>query len=128
MKENKIGDKSIKSPKTQEFLDIKNKILTFKEEHKKMKTLVSKKSISETTRLKNDIENLVLQIADFYDQKLSLNEELEMKDKVKNMSSDEILTIISNNPMLMKRPVLQGESFVLVGFKEDEWKKTLDIK
>ena len=79
--ENKIGDKSIKSPKTQDFLDIKNKILTFKEEHKKMKTLVSKKSISETARLKNDIEKLVLQIADFYDQKLSLNEELEMKDK-----------------------------------------------
>ena len=34
-----------------------------------------------TTRLKNDIENLVLQIANFYDQKLSLNEELEMKEK-----------------------------------------------
>ncbi|WP_375724636.1 hypothetical protein LXN10_04030 [Arcobacter sp. KX21116] len=79
--ESKIGDKSIKSPKTQDFKDIKKRITDFKDEHKKMKTLVSKKTISETAKLKNDIESLVLQIADFYDQKLSLNEELEMKDK-----------------------------------------------
>lgn len=77
----KIGDKTIKNPKTQEFKDIKDRITNFKDEHKKMKTLVSKKSISETTKLKKDVESLVFQIADFYDQKLSLNEQLEIKNK-----------------------------------------------
>lgn len=66
--ESKIGDKSIKNPKTQDFKEIKERIIEFKDEHKKMKTLVSKKTISETEKLKNDIENLVLQIADFYNK------------------------------------------------------------
>ncbi len=53
--------------------------------------------------------------------------ELEMKDKVKTYSTDEILQVVSEHPMLMKRPVFRGESFVLVGFKEEEWKSALNL-
>lgn len=78
--------------------------------------------------LKDAYKKSGLKIKAFLNTSGLVYRELEMKDKVKNMSSDEILNVISKHPMLMKRPVLRAESFVLVGFKEDEWKKALDIK
>lgn len=78
--------------------------------------------------LKDAYKKSGLKIKAFLNTSGLVYRELEMKDKVKNMSSDEILNVISQHPMLMKRPVLRAESFVLVGFKEDEWKKALDIK
>lgn len=78
--------------------------------------------------LKDAYKKSGLKIKAFLNTSGLVYRELEMKDKVKNMSSDEILNVISKHPMLMKRPVLRAESFVLVGFKEDEWKIALDIK
>lgn len=49
--------------------------------------------------------------------------ELEMKDKVKTYSDEMILKLLSENPMLVKRPVLIKEDLVLVGFDENEWMK-----
>ena len=46
---------------------------------------------------------------------------LNLKSKIPTMSEDEMLTLLSTDGMLVKRPVLIGEGFVLVGFKEDEW-------
>lgn len=51
--------------------------------------------------------------------------ELNMKDKLKTMSQDEALDILSNNSMLIKRPMLLGDDFALVGFKEENWKEKL---
>ncbi len=48
-----------------------------------------------------------------------------MKDKLKTMSQDEALDILSNNSMLIKRPMLLGDDFALVGFKEENWKEKL---
>jgi arsenate reductase len=39
------------------------------------------------------------------------------------MSEDEKLKLLSTNGMLVKRPLLIGDDFVLVGFKETEWEK-----
>lgn len=79
--ETKIGDKTIKKPTTIEFKKLRKQITDYKEEHKRMRTLVSKKSISETSRLKSNIESLISQVADFYDKKLLLNEQLESKER-----------------------------------------------
>lgn len=38
------------------------------------------------------------------------------------MSEGEMLKLLSSDGMLVKRPLLIGEDFVLVGFKEAEWK------
>lgn len=43
------------------------------------------------------------------------------KEKLKTMSEDEKLEALANNPMLIKRPLLVGDDFVLVGFKEIEY-------
>lgn len=46
---------------------------------------------------------------------------LGLKDKLPEMSEDEQLMLLSADGMLVKRPILVGDDFVLVGFKEAEW-------
>ncbi len=48
-----------------------------------------------------------------------------LKNKLPNMSDEEKINMLSTNGMLVKRPLLVGEDFVLVGFKVDEWKEKL---
>lgn len=50
---------------------------------------------------------------------------LELKDKLPGMSEDEMLLLLATDGMLVKRPLLIGDDFVLVGFKEVEWKKCM---
>ena len=45
------------------------------------------------------------------------------KEKLKEMSYDEKIDALVNHPMLIKRPILVGSDFVLVGFKEIEYNK-----
>lgn len=46
---------------------------------------------------------------------------LGLKDKLPQMSEEEKLKLLSTDGMLVKRPLLVGENFVLTGFKEAEW-------
>lgn len=48
-----------------------------------------------------------------------------MKEKVKTLSQTELLQILSTDGMMVKRPILVGDDFVLFGFKEPEWRKTV---
>lgn len=52
--------------------------------------------------------------------------ELNLKDKVKIASEEELLEILSTNGMLVKRPLLVLEDRVLIGFKEEQWKEILN--
>ena len=47
--------------------------------------------------------------------------ELKLKDKIQTMSYEEKLQILSTDGMLVKRPLLELDDIVLVGFKEIEW-------
>ena len=51
--------------------------------------------------------------------------ELGLKDKLPDMTDDEMLELLSTDGMLVKRPVLVGENIVLTGFREKEWEKIL---
>ena len=46
---------------------------------------------------------------------------LALKDKLPGMSEDEQFALLAIDGMLVKRPILVGEDFVLVGFREAEW-------
>ena len=46
---------------------------------------------------------------------------LALKDKLPEMSEAEMLALLATDGMLVKRPLLIGEDFVLVGFKEAQW-------
>lgn len=47
--------------------------------------------------------------------------ELNLKDKLKELSEDEKLTLLSENGMLIKRPLLIGEDFMIIGFHQEEY-------
>ncbi len=51
--------------------------------------------------------------------------EMELSKKLPDMSEDEQLALLSTNGMLVKRPLVVGENFVLTGFKETEWGEKL---
>jgi len=51
---------------------------------------------------------------------------LELKDKLPAMSEEEQLALLSTDGMLVKRPILVGEDFVLVGFREADWAAHLE--
>ena len=48
---------------------------------------------------------------------------LDLKNKLPSMREDEMLKLLASDGMLVKRPLLVGDGFVLVGFKEAEWKE-----
>lgn len=49
--------------------------------------------------------------------------ELNMKDKLKDMTDDEALELMASEGMLIKRPLLLGDDFALVGFREVTWEE-----
>lgn len=55
-----------------------------------------------------------------------LYKEMNLKDKISTMSDDAVLKLISTNGMLIKRPLLIGNDFVLTGFKEEEYKSAIE--
>ena len=46
---------------------------------------------------------------------------LGLKDKLPAMSEGEQFALLASDGMLVKRPILVGEDYVLVGFKEAQW-------
>ena len=55
----------------------------------------------------------------------NLYKEFALKDKLDTMSEDEKLEILSQHGMLIKRPIVVSDSFILVGFREKEWNELL---
>ena len=51
--------------------------------------------------------------------------ELNLKDRLPQMSEEEQYELLSSDGMLVKRPLVVGEEFVLTGFKESEWEENL---
>lgn len=50
---------------------------------------------------------------------------LDLKNRLPDMSREEQLALLASDGMLVKRPLLVGDDFVLVGFREADWEKTL---
>ena len=51
---------------------------------------------------------------------------LGLKDKLPTMTEDEQLRLLATDGMLVKRPLVIGDDFVLTGFKEKEWEIVLN--
>lgn len=51
--------------------------------------------------------------------------ELALKDKLPSMSRSEQLELLATDGMLVKRPLVIAEDFVLMGFKEEQWRERL---
>ncbi len=70
-------------------------------------------------------EKSELPLKKFFNTSGLLYKEMGLKDKLKEMSEEEQLKLLSTNGMLVKRPFVVGEDFVLTGFKEKEWEERI---
>lgn len=61
----------------------------------------------------------------FFNTSGMLYKDLGLKDKLLEMSEEEQLELLATDGMLVKRPLVIGEDFVLIGFKEKEWEERL---
>lgn len=66
-----------------------------------------------------------LPLKKFFNTSGLLYKSLELKDKLPGMSEDETLALLATDGMLVKRPILVGEDFVLAGFREAQWAERL---
>ena len=64
-----------------------------------------------------------LPLKKFFNTSGLLYKSLDLKNKLPNMSDDEMLKLLATDGMLVKRPLLIGKDFLLVGFKEIEWER-----
>jgi len=61
----------------------------------------------------------------FFNTSGMLYKQMQLKDKLPEMSEEEQLALLATDGMLVKRPILVGEDKVLVGAKEKEWEEKL---
>lgn len=61
----------------------------------------------------------------FFNTSGKLYKEMNLKDRLKEMSEEEQLRLLSTDGMLVKRPLVVGEGFVLTGFREKEWEEKM---
>ena len=66
-----------------------------------------------------------LPLKKFFNTSGLLYKSMELKDKLPGMPEEEMLRLLATDGMLVKRPLLVGEDFVLVGFKESAWAQRL---
>ncbi len=69
-----------------------------------------------------------LPLKKFFNTSGMLYKELGLKDKLPKMNDEEQIALLASDGMLVKRPILVGDGFVLVGFRELEWAAALGLK
>ena len=102
--------------KVQKWLDEKN----IKHEYRDIKSDNPKYD-----ELKKWIKKSGLPIRKFFNTNGLVYKEMGLKDKLQSMSEDEQIKLLATDGMLVKRPLVISNDFVLVGFREEEWINTL---
>lgn len=67
-----------------------------------------------------------LPLKKFFNTSGLLYKSLDLKNKLPEMTENDMLKLLSTDGMLVKRPILIGDDFVLVGFKEVEWAEKIN--
>lgn len=67
-----------------------------------------------------------LPLKKFFNTSGMLYREMGLKDKIPTMTEEEQYELLASDGMIVKRPILVGDDFVLTGFKEKEWMEKLD--
>ena len=66
-----------------------------------------------------------LPLKNFFNTSGMIYKEMKLKDKLPEMSEEEQLQLLATNGMLVKRPLVVGEDYVLTGFKENKWAEVM---
>ena len=75
--------------------------------------------------LKAWYEKSGLPLKKFFNTSGLVYKDLGLKEKLPAMSEEEQLRLLATDGMLVKRPLVIGENFVLTGFREKEWEAAL---
>lgn len=78
--------------------------------------------------LENWLQKSGLEVKKFFNTSGLVYKNMNLKEKLEQMSLDEKLKLLASNGMLIKRPILVGEDFVLVGFREEQWSEKISKK
>ena len=85
--------------------------------------------IVENTPTESELKKWILDskkdIKKFFNTSGLKYKELNLKEKLPNMSDNEKIKLLASNGMLIKRPLLISEDNIFVGFKEKEWEELL---
>lgn len=73
--------------------------------------------------LKSWIQKSGLDIKKFFNTSGLVYKNMNLKEKLDQMIDEEKMKLLVSNGMLIKRPILVGKDFVLVGFREKEWEE-----
>lgn len=71
--------------------------------------------------LKEWYEKSGLPLKKFFNTSGLIYRSMNLKDKLPQMTDEEQLKLLSTDGMLVKRPLVLGNDFVLTGFREKEW-------
>lgn len=90
---------------------------------------VQDRDITKETPTKEELRNYLkisqYPIKKFFNTSGNLYKEFSLKEKLDTMSEEEKLELLSQHGMLIKRPLVVADSFILVGFREKEWNELL---
>ena len=75
--------------------------------------------------LKEWYEKSGLPLKKFFNTSGMLYKQMQLKDKLPTMTEYEQIKLLATDGMLVKRPFVVGDRFVLTGFKEKEWEEKL---
>lgn len=91
-------------------------------------TYVSRNITEEKVRvpeIRNWHEKSNLSISQFLNVHSIPYKSMRLKDRLPEMADEEVYWAMAKNELLMKKPLLVSKDFVLVGFKDYEWKEKL---
>lgn len=87
------------------------------------------RDITKETPTKEELRNYLkisqYPIKKFFNTSGNLYKEFSLKEKLDTMSEEEKLELLGQHGMLIKRPLVVADSFILVGFREKEWNELL---
>ena len=66
-----------------------------------------------------------LPLRKFFNTSGLLYKEMNLKDRLQDMSEEEQMKLLATNGMLVKRPLVVRDGFVLTGFREKEWEEKI---
>ena len=66
-----------------------------------------------------------LELKKFFNTSGLVYKSLNLKEKLPTMTEEEQLRLLASDGMLVKRPLVIGEDFVLTGFKQAQWEEKL---
>ena len=73
--------------------------------------------------LKEWIGRSGLPVKKFFNTSGQIYKEMNLKEKLPNMTEQEQIDLLATNGKLVKRPLMVSEERVMVGFKEEEWQQ-----